>query len=298
MLREGLLKSKPIPWTRVFFNEECPCGSSVKSYACCWRGNGQWEKAPVPAMKSKDSSANDRCYLSPLGGCSQKITREHFVSRNILERLAKKTLKFEGVGHFFGGKDVVEIGIDAFSAKVLCDNHNPALSGLDDAAGRAFTTIETLCEDFKNANLRKKSSFYLASGLDIERWLLKVYCGLVAAGKIRGLSGRALQRDELDISLLYALAGRRHLTPPLGFYRHTFVGQTLKQTNLSFGTIKLTDGSNEVGGLLLSLGIMALVLVTSPKYGHSFQDQNWHRHQTISWNVKQGDKRFCYLFTY
>ncbi len=236
--------------------------------------------------------------MSPLGGCGRKITREHFVSRNILERLTTKTLKFEGAGHFFGGKDVVEIGIDAFSARVLCDTHNSALSDLDDAAGRAFTTIEALSRDFKNANSLKKDSFYLASGLDIERWLLKVYCGLVAAGKIRGLSERVLQRSELDVSLLYALAGLRHLPPPLGFYTHFFVGQTLKPTSLSFGTIRLTDGSDQVGGLMLSLGLMALVLVTSPKYGQSFQEQNWYRHQTVSWNVKQGERRLSYLFTY
>jgi hypothetical protein len=245
----------------------------------------------------RNSQVNDRCYLSPLGGCSQKITKEHFVSRNILEKLTSATtLKFEGASHFFGGKDVAEIGIGAFSAKVLCDTHNSALSGLDEAAGRAFTTFEALSEDLKNSF--KKGSFYLASGLDIERWLLKVYCGLFAAGKIRGLSGRVLQRSELDVSLLKTLVGESSLPVPLGFYTHTFVEQTLRANALRFGTIQLKDGSDEVGGLMLSLGIMALVLVTSPKYGQDFRDKSWYRHQTIAWNVKQENRRLAYLFTY
>jgi hypothetical protein len=67
---------------------------------------------------------------------------------------------------------------------------------------------------------------------------------------------------------------------------------------LSFGTIQLTDGSDSVGGFMLSLGVMNFVLVTSPKYGQAFQDQNWHRHQALAWNVHQGRIRIGYLFTY
>jgi hypothetical protein len=57
---------------------------------------------------------NDRCYLSPLGYCGTKITKEHFISRTILERVTTGTLRFEGAGHFFGGKQNIEIGIDDF----------------------------------------------------------------------------------------------------------------------------------------------------------------------------------------
>jgi hypothetical protein len=254
----------------------------------------------VGAIARNGSLANDRCYLSPLGGCGLKITKEHFVSRNILERIATKTLRFENAGHFFGGKNLVEIGIDDFSAKVLCDKHNSSLSDLDTSAGLAFSTIEALSEDLVGTATPggPDDVFHLSSGLDIERWMVKVYCGMVAAKKIRGLSGKVVQRTDLDRLLLEALVGIASLPAPLGLYVHTFVGQTLTSKSLSFGTVQLTDGSGGVGGLMLSLGVMHFVLVTSPKYGQTFRDQNWRRHQTLAWNVKLGRARIGYLFTY
>jgi hypothetical protein len=113
---------------------------------------------------------NERCYLSSFGDCSTKTSREHFISRNILERITTDKLTFEGAGHFFGGKDRIEIGIDGFVAKVLCDVHNPALSGLDAAVGVAFSNMDALGKDIlrtanPNACLR---SFYLEPVINFE----------------------------------------------------------------------------------------------------------------------------------
>jgi hypothetical protein len=295
------LKSKSIPWTRHFFNKECPCGSGKKSYACCWEGDGRWEKTPVGIVNvSGPPFENDRCYLSPLRCCGAKITKEHFISRNILERITTGTLRFENAGHFFGGKQKVNIGIDDFCAKVLCDNHNSSLSVLDTAAGLAFSTIEALagrCMDLVSLG-RGQTSFHISSGIDIERWMIKVYCGLVAAKKIRSASGKTVQRNALEPYLLNSLIGTTFLPTPLGLYMHTFVGQQLKPGGLSFGTIQLTDGSDEVGGLMLSMGLMSFVLVISPRYDQTFHDPNWRRHQSLAWNIRQGAVRVAYLFTY
>jgi hypothetical protein len=200
----------------------------------------------------------------------------------------------------FGGKNLAQIGIDDFCAKVLCDNHNSHLSVLDTAAGCAFSTIGALAKDALNPAPLDASvlSFHLSSGLDMERWLIKVYCGLVAAKKIRSISGRVLQRDALEPILLESLLGTNSLPAPLGLYVSTFVGQRVRAGGLSFSTIQLTDGSDEVGGLLLSLGVMNFVLIVSRRHGQAFQDPNWHRHQTLAWNIKGGRAKIAYLFTY
>jgi hypothetical protein len=282
----------------------CPCGSGKKSYKCCWRGDGRWEKTPVGAINlpgiNGPPSVNDRCYLSSFGGCSSKMTREHFVSKNILARMTTNRLTFENAGHFFGGKERVEIGVDDFVAKVLCDTHNSALGPLDAAAGLVFSTIEALVKDIARIADEKTAleSFHISSGLDIERWMIKAYCGLVAAGKIRSSCGQILQRSALPSYLLDALLGNCSLPIPLGLYQNTFVGQTLKLGGLSFGTIKLTDGSDGIGGLMLSLGPMNFVLITSMAYGQVFKEPSWYRHQTLVWNVKQGNSRAAYLLTY
>ena len=295
------LTSKSIPWTKRFFNKECPCGSGKKSYDCCWKGDGRWEKTPVGKINVSGSAfKNDRCYVSPLGGCGTKITKEHFISRNILEKITTNTLRFDGAAHFFGGKQNIEIGIDDFCAKVLCDKHNSSLSVLDDAAGLAFSTIEALaraCGDLAKLGWAQ-TSFHLSSGMDIERWMIKVYCGLVAAKKIRSASGKTVKRNALEPCLLNSLMETSPLPSPLGLYMHTFVGQQLKPGALSFGTIQLTDGSDEVGGIMLSLGLMSFVLVISPHYGRTFHNANWHRHQTLAWNIRQGPVRVAYFFTH
>jgi hypothetical protein len=233
-----------------------------------------------------------------MSNCTEKISREHFISKNILEKLIKDTLKFENAGHFFGGKSNVEIGIDGFASKVLCDNHNSVLSPLDAAAGAAFQRIEELTNDMVCADKGYKlNSFQVASGIDIERWMIKVFCGLVAAGKIQSASGRIEQLSSLPHELLEALMGATLLQPPLGLYMHTFVGQ-IRKSGLSFGTIKLTDGSDQVGGLLLSLGLMNLVLVTSQRYTQTFNEPSWYRHQTLTFDVKHKSSRIRFLFTY
>ena len=242
--------------------------------------------------------SHDRCYLSSTGNCGTQITKEHFISRNILERLAKPKLKINAP-HFFG-KPSVEIGVDSFSAKVLCDKHNSALSKLDDVAGVAFGLIEELSARLATISNEPGAgkSFYVSSGIDIERWMIKVFCGLVAAGKIRGISGLHVSVSDLWAGQLDSLLGRSTLPEPLGMYTHTFVGQQRTPGSFSFSTIQLTDGSGEVGGVMLSLGLMSLVLVTSPRFSVTFTEPNWYRHPGLLFNVKHGGSRAAYLLTY
>jgi hypothetical protein len=241
-----------------------------------------------------------RCYLFTLGNCSSKITKEHFISRNILERVTTDRLTIEGAGHFFGGKERVEIGVNDFASKVLCDTHNNALSPLDSAAGNTFSTIEATVKDLAQVASSPKAlrSFCLSSGTDIERWMIKVYCGLVAAGKIRSKTGRILARSSLPQYMFEALLGHSCLPSPLGLYHHSYVGQKRRLGGLSLGTIMLTDGSDDVGGLLLSLGFFNFVLITSLEYGMRFNEPRWYRHPSLLLNVKQGESRIAYLLSY
>jgi len=124
-----------------------------------------------------------------------------------------------------------------------------------------------------------------------------VFCGLVAAGKIRSASGRIVQPSSLPHELLEALMGATLLEPPIGLYMHSYVGQ-IRKSGLSFGTIKLTDGSDQVGGLLLSLGVMNLVLITSQRYTQTFNEPSWYRHQTLAFDAKHKGSRIRFLFTY
>jgi hypothetical protein len=269
--------------------------------SCCWRHDGCWEKRAVgPIAVTATDFSHQRCYLSAFGCCGEKITKEHFISRNILEKIAKEGLKFENAGHFFGGRETVEIGIDGFSAKVLCDIHNNSLSPLDSAVGLAFGKFETLANELMDTAIRgaRHKSLHIASGLDIERWLIKVYCGLAAAGKIRTVGGRVIDQSEIPTCLLETLIRSTELPAPLGLYMHAYPGQERRASTFSFATIQLTDGSDSVGGLLLALGLMNFVLVTSDQFGRTFTETTWYRHQQLSYNINSNGSRIGVLFTY
>lgn len=254
---------------------------------------------PVGILSTPDTGfSHPKCYLSSLGGCDTTITNEHFISRNILEKLTKSTLRFKGASHFFG-KDEADIGIDNFAAKVLCDRHNSILSPLDSSAGAFFSAMESFVGALlSDASTGNAVDLRLASGLDMERWLVKVFCGLTAARKIRGASGVPRPRSDLSPALLNALVGNTVLTPPLGIYSHAYPGQEREPRDLAFSTIKLSDGSDEVGGLFLSLGVMNFVLVTHSGYGTRFSDPHFFRHPPALFNVDTAEATLGFLLTY
>jgi len=293
-------KNSSVSWTSKYSHRACPCQSGKFGYDCCWKG-GKWYKTPVGEIGVKATGVkNPNCYLASEGDCSQKLTREHFISRNILEQMTNSTLNFKNAGFFFGGKEEVAVAVDSFSAKVLCDAHNSALSELDTSAGTAFTAIQNLYQDMLRAENPKEylKTFYLASGIDLERWLIKVLCGLVAAGKFRTASKRTVVFDELHPSLLRALIGTQDLREPLGLYHHAFAGQERRSGGFSFAPIHILDGSDKMGGLILSLGLMNLVLVTADTYGKTFYDPNWYRRPSGLFDGRKGKSRFRFNLTY
>lgn len=214
--------------------------------------------------------------------------------------MTERTLKFENAGHFFGGKETVEIGIDSFSAKVLCDKHNNALSPLDSAAGRAFERFDCLSKEIIGTLQRNErhQNLHLVSGVDFERWMIKVYCGLVAAGKIKSASGKPIGKNDVPEVFYQSLIAPVILPSPLGLYMHSYAGQQRQTSGLSFGTIKITDGSDGVGGLMLSLGMMNFVLIASTDFGVGFSESTWYRHQEVAANIRQRGSRLALLFTY
>lgn len=254
-----------------------------------------------PIGSAPTGVSHERCYLRGTNACGTKITREHFISENILEKISPDRKLFpQGGSHFFGGTVPTTIGIDAFTAKVLCDRHNSALSPLDTVAGVAFDAIgRTFCNLVElNSGASHVCSLALASRLDLERWLVKVFYGLVAAGKIKGAGGRVTNLSEIHPALLKTLLDGEDLPTPLGIYLNYFVGQDLRHGQVTFGTIHILDGSDDVGGLILHLGGLSLVLITSMKFGTSFTQPNWMPNPSLAINVHQGRNRVVLLLTH
>jgi hypothetical protein len=75
------------------------------------------------------------CWASPLGHCSDKISREHWVSRAFF---TAPSVSIKGMA--WCKLEEKTIGIDSAVAKVLCQHHNSVLSPLDTEAGK-FTQV-------------------------------------------------------------------------------------------------------------------------------------------------------------
>lgn len=122
-----------------------------------------------------DNYSHPKCYANTRGGCSTKISGEHYVSYGLIKlygnndpafRVQHKTGK--GVGHPVTAKN--------FKANILCQKHNTELHRADDAA-LAFATFlrrNALQYDAGAGDWGDPEEITI-SGDDMQRWVLKVF---------------------------------------------------------------------------------------------------------------------------
>ena len=111
------------------------------------------------------------CYAASLGGCDKKRSGEHYVSETLLRAIGDQ-IRVQGLPWCLTPR---ELPVQALTANVLCSRHNSLLSPLDDEAGRFFETLYRL-------HSGELGDFCKFDGAKIEQWMLKVLCGIVAAG--------------------------------------------------------------------------------------------------------------------
>lgn len=128
------------------------------------------------------SYKHPKCYANLHGGCSTKISGEHYISHSLI-----KLYTFEDPSitvmhnHGFG----VQKGVkpSKFVVNALCTNHNTALSVTDDVALEFATFIRRIALDFLGGAGEWGSAEQITiSGDDFERWALKLLMNH-AAGK-------------------------------------------------------------------------------------------------------------------
>jgi hypothetical protein len=161
--------------------------------------------------------SNPKCYAQLLHDCSAKakISREHYVSKSLL-----KVLDDNGGLHVSGFRwqpddNKKPISPKALASRMLCERHNSSLSRVDDIAVRLFQAM-----DEKDA-AHGGRFLYLFSGHDIERWLLKILCGLMRSKSLSFAK-------EIDASIppewLRVLFGQRDFLDGCGLYVRAAAG--------------------------------------------------------------------------
>jgi hypothetical protein len=178
-------------------DEPCPCGSARSGRDCCLDAQGVIRGVPkaVPPPKLASGPGNPGCYAAPLGGCSPRLTGEHYVSHAVLRRMT------EGGGQLVLSKfawipegESKAIPPSQVKAKVLCAIHNSALSPYD-TLGERFCGLLLKAGHVAPERCTVAGLF---NGEDLERWFLKTLCGITAMeASVRGIRWQA-PRPWLD----------------------------------------------------------------------------------------------------
>lgn len=260
--------------------DPCPCDSGRQFRLCCRRFDGA---AEIRVQSTKPVGpptgySHPRCYLSGTCDCSERISREHYISRAVLDLLS--TQRVSGLPWQEAGVSQA-FGIDALTARILCERHNSALSPLDNEAKRF---VEKLRDAHSAALARagsKRTRWRLASGEALERWGYKVLAGLVAA-KIARREGVVVTPE--DVSSHHRLPGLLS-GQPLPAYGGLYVGPNRAGARtMDFAVAPLSDGEDVVG-LVMRYGLVeCTILLPTDQTAHTrmLRSGAMHRPWTVN----------------
>ena len=184
----------------------CPCGSGRPARRCHRGEDGSWIAKRPPALLTDERTgyANPRCYGSASKDCSEDMTREHYISDDVLESISwdGKLVTVRGAA-WLATDEGKTVAVKRLSSWMLCGRHNRALSPLDRMAADYFRYfLEDQVDIFKFlGNDDRKSfgrAFIMASGPLMELWMLKTLWGAIES-KALNVNGQAGYRFRLGV---------------------------------------------------------------------------------------------------
>lgn len=128
--------------------------------------------------------AHPKCYLSHTNGCDTKITGEHCISHNLLNKIESVNKTVDVIGLSWLPKDqMTSVGKKALVSNVLCYKHNSELSPLDSAIGTLVEAISRIDAAFLEPD--PAALHFKIDGDLVERWIIKTALCLVYSGQIK-----------------------------------------------------------------------------------------------------------------
>jgi hypothetical protein len=193
------------------------------------------------------------CWAESLGGCSDKISREHLVSRSFF---TAPSVSVKGLS--WCKLEEKTIGVDSAVAKILCERHNNQLSPVDLAAHKFAQVLRQHTRLYTERVNTGASGPYRRFWIDarlLERWMLKTLINLYVGGSMtigRG-PGRLGQPTH---ELVKAAFGERRLGGGFGMHiaSHANMALTLGE-HLQMAPLILTDKAEIHGALLNVCGL-------------------------------------------
>lgn len=191
------------------------------------------------------------CWASCLGGCSDKVSREHVVSQSLFR---DDEVMVQG---FSWCPQLKKIGISSLTAKILCRHHNSMLSPVDQGGADAF---DALREMRRISSIREKVGGrfnnvvrHTIDGPLLERWLLKTlinisYNGDKPIGRSSTIAGKP--SDEL-VRIAF---GQAQFSGKAGLYIIGMVGMNMHSKDMFKFAPLVKDGHHIEGGVFVFRG--------------------------------------------
>lgn len=217
------------------------------------------------------------CWAASLGGCSEKISREHVVSQSLF--MSEQVL----VQGFPWCPQPKLIGLSGLTAKILCAKHNSDLSELDTAGAKAFAAMREMMRlSNVRATLKPRNwtvQRYKIDGPRLERWFLKTLINLSFEGEyFIGLDSTEVGRPSK--TLVEICYGVRQFREHAGLYSAAQVGQDIESNDtVRFGAL-LKYQKYVVGGFFSFRGnryLLFLEEASRPQLpsGVGLQGEDW-----------------------
>lgn len=219
--------------------------------------------------------SENRCYAATIGECDGGLTREHYISKSILEQLGR----FSVTG--LPWQSARPVAASAMTAWMLCKRHNEELSPLDTAASRLFSIIASV-------QAEQRTGEHEIDGDLIERWSLKALYGMLT-------SGNALRHDGVSVKSVpiaegLAEDGRKRILPII-FAREPMPSAWGLHVSLSprarldhqFAIVPNTHPSGPEQGRVYAVTVqmMGLYLTTALTSVKSDHERIWYRPQVL-----------------
>jgi hypothetical protein len=210
--------------------------------------------------------AHPKCYAARLGGCSHVISREHYISHGVLKKLNKRTITIRENGA------PKEFTAKRFAFEVLCKAHNEALDPLDSLAKQVVTTLLKFDRETVRGGSNPMNGGVRVSGWDFERWVVKIYCGVNAAGHIG-------QPWPIPDYLLQTLFNGARLPMDLGLYIEGQVGDLVNVgKTVQLQPLRRPDTGEPCGLLVELCGLVFRCTLTPARDGGTGKVDGRDRH--------------------
>lgn len=239
----------------------CPCDNikTIKECSCLQPNNVMYPEDITITFGNvaPKKLENPKCFAKELNSCSNNISREHYISHSILQEIKKtytqgEQLRVGGLPWQSQGA-LKEISPNSLASKMLCEHHNNSLSPLDTVGLRFFQAFQQIHNELHTSiNPRK---YYLFNGHNIERWMFKILCGIIAAGITTNIPKEA----RPPLAYLKALFYGEHFPETWGLYIITDMGKQQASGGIKVSAI---SNGNIVSGLIVEILAFRFILAT------------------------------------